>query len=92
MQPRQNELPRPGVPAALTVCPSGWEGIPLLLKEISRLWYGFVVGGTSRRPFAIREDEGRGEGVVCMGQRRKNPQPFGVVGFVIIFKVIFLNY
>lgn len=50
-----------------------------MLKKTSSLLFGFVVGGKSERAFALGEAEGRGEGVVCIGQRRRNPQPFVVV-------------
>lgn len=55
------------------------EGISLLLKKTSGVLLGFVVGGKSERGFAMWEAEERGEGVVCIEQRRKNPQPFVVV-------------
>ena len=55
------------------------EGISLLLKKPISLQFGFVVGGKSARAFPMWEAEGRGEGVVCVGQRRKNPQPFVIV-------------
>lgn len=50
-----------------------------MLKKTGGVLLGFVVGGKSERAFAMWEAEGRGEGVVCIGQRRKNPQPFVVV-------------
>lgn len=52
------------------------EGISLLLKKTCTLLFGFVVSGKSERTFSLGEAEGRGEGVVCIGQRRKKPTAF----------------